>query len=75
MRARCQALVAEERLARLDAAHVEVHVVLPRVADAAVDLDALLGEQALAVAGRGLGRPTSRSCGAASSSAIVSAAK
>ena len=55
MRARCRGARAEQRLARLDAAHVEVHVVLPRVADAAVDLDALLGEQALAVAGRGLG--------------------
>ena len=54
MRARCHALGAEQRLARLDALHVEVHVVLPRVADAAVDLDAFLGEQALAVAGRGL---------------------
>ena len=55
MRARCQRARAEERLARLDAAHEELHVVLPRVADAAVDLDALLGEQALAVAGGGLG--------------------
>ncbi len=53
---------AEQRLARLHALHVEVHVVLPRVADAAVDLDALLGEQALAVAGRGLGDRRRRRC-------------
>ncbi len=45
---------AEHRLARLDALHEELHVVLPRVADAAEDLDAFLGEQALAVARRGL---------------------
>ena len=65
----------EELLARLHAPHVEVHVVLPRVADAAVDLDAFLGEQALAVAGRGLGHRRRASRGARSSSAIVSAAK
>src|SRR5439155_5999671 len=34
---------------------VEVHVVFPRVADPAVDLYALLGQSALAVAGRDLG--------------------
>src|SRR4029077_12746437 len=45
---------AEQRISRLDALHVEVHVVLPRVADAAEDLDAFLREHPLAVAGRGL---------------------
>ena len=75
MRARCVRLGAEQRLARLHAPHVEVHVVLPRVADAAVDLDALL---ARAAAGSRPPRPwrsTSRVVRRSSSSAIVSAAK
>ena len=46
MRARCSAPVPKSAADGLDPLHVEVHVVLPRVADAAEALDALLGERA-----------------------------
>ena len=42
---------SEQRLEGLEALDVQMDVVLPGVADAAVDLDALLGDESLAVAG------------------------
>ena len=55
MRCRCCPAVPKRTRIGLESAHVEVHVVLPRVADAAVDLDAFLGDPRGRVAGRGLG--------------------
>ena len=46
---------AEEQVAGLGPLEHEVEVVLPREADAAVELEAVPHEQALALAGRGLG--------------------
>ena len=54
-RSRCSAPGAEQRRAGLGPLHVEVHVVLPRVADAAQALDALGGDELLAVTHTGLG--------------------
>ena len=65
--------VAEQQRARLHPAHVQVHVVLPRVADAAVDLDALFREQR--GSRRPLPSPSTSRARRSSSSAIVSAAK